>query len=63
MKIKQFHLYNVDPISSSWTYRYPHGKILGLFINSKFMIKLTYFLKGYPSFNKDCGILGYRFWK
>ena len=62
MKIKLFQLYTVDPMSASWTYRYPYIKMLGLFVNSSIVIKLTYLLKGYASFSKDRGILNYRFW-
>lgn len=63
MKIKPFKLYTVDPMSNSFNYWYPHKKILGLFVNSNIVIKLMYFFKGYPSFNKDCGIINYRFWR
>jgi hypothetical protein len=61
MKTKLFHLYSVDPMSASWTYRYPYIRVLGLFVNFKLLVKLIYLLKGYPSFNKEVGILGYRY--
>jgi len=63
MKINPFRIYTVDPMSLSWTYRYPYIKMLGLFVNSSIVIKLTYLLKGYASFSKDRGILNYRFWR
>ena len=62
MKIKLFHLYNIDPMSASWTYRYPYIKMLGLFVNSSIIIKLTYLLKGYASFSKDRGIIRHSIW-
>ena len=62
MKINPFRLYTVDPISNSFSYWYPQFKMLGLFVNSNIAIKLMYFLKGYPSFSKDRGILNYRYW-
>ena len=59
--MKYFKTYYIDPMSASWTYRYPLIKMVGLFVNNLFIIKLVYLIKGYPAFNKEKGILRCRF--
>jgi len=60
--INIFKLYNVDPMSADWHFRYPHIRVFGLFVRSKLIVKLIYLLKGYDSFSKEMGILTYRYW-
>ena len=59
MKIYLFKTYTIDPMINSWNEWYPHIKVLGLFTNSMFIIRLIYLMKGYSSFSGGGKIIRY----